>query len=488
MVGDYFSHRVRGPTASSGVRARDRADRRAACTRRSSRARSRRSGSASRARQRFARACVDADVSARVELRRAAVDDREAPPAASVSSGRPGDRIDLERRADDEQQPGLARRGGRALDRRLGKQLAEHDDVRLEDAPARSGTRARGSQRRAPRRRRRAVPHSRQLDVRIEPCTSTTRARAGARVQPVDVLRDRSRRIQPAPLELGERTMAVVRLRLGEHGKPLAVEVPHLRRVREERVDRRVLHRVVLRQMPRRRTEVGDPRLRADAGAGQDDARLVRRASARRGARPTCAHRRVAPWTGSPSRRAVRVRFADTDAQGIAHNAAYLVWFEVARVEYLARVRRRLSDAARPRDRGARARVALPLSRARRVFDDEPRRAHALRRPARRAVPLRVRDRPRRRHADRGRLDRARVRGLARRSGPTRMPEWLADAIRPAESSSSASSLSSVVVVRRLRLLASSSARAARASARRGRTSTTCRGRAACRPRRRRRA
>lgn len=31
----------------------------------------------------------------------------------------------------------------------------------------------------------------------------------------------------------------------------------------------------------------------------------------------------------------VRVRFADTDAQGIAHNAAYLVWYEVARVEYL---------------------------------------------------------------------------------------------------------------------------------------------------------
>ena len=31
----------------------------------------------------------------------------------------------------------------------------------------------------------------------------------------------------------------------------------------------------------------------------------------------------------------VRVRFADTDAQGIAHNASYLVWYEVARVEYL---------------------------------------------------------------------------------------------------------------------------------------------------------
>ena len=33
----------------------------------------------------------------------------------------------------------------------------------------------------------------------------------------------------------------------------------------------------------------------------------------------------------------VRVRFAETDAQGIAHNASYLVWFEVARVDYLAR-------------------------------------------------------------------------------------------------------------------------------------------------------
>jgi acyl-CoA thioester hydrolase len=31
------------------------------------------------------------------------------------------------------------------------------------------------------------------------------------------------------------------------------------------------------------------------------------------------------------------VRFAETDAQGVAHNAAYLVWFEVARVAFLAR-------------------------------------------------------------------------------------------------------------------------------------------------------
>ena len=33
----------------------------------------------------------------------------------------------------------------------------------------------------------------------------------------------------------------------------------------------------------------------------------------------------------------IRVRFAETDAQGIAHNAAYLVWFELGRVDYLAR-------------------------------------------------------------------------------------------------------------------------------------------------------
>ena len=31
------------------------------------------------------------------------------------------------------------------------------------------------------------------------------------------------------------------------------------------------------------------------------------------------------------------VRFAETDAQGVAHHAAYLVWFETARIEYLRR-------------------------------------------------------------------------------------------------------------------------------------------------------
>ena len=35
----------------------------------------------------------------------------------------------------------------------------------------------------------------------------------------------------------------------------------------------------------------------------------------------------------------VTVRFAETDAQGIAHHAAYLVWYEVGRIDYLARFR-----------------------------------------------------------------------------------------------------------------------------------------------------
>jgi acyl-CoA thioester hydrolase len=33
----------------------------------------------------------------------------------------------------------------------------------------------------------------------------------------------------------------------------------------------------------------------------------------------------------------VRIRFAETDAQGIAHHASFVVWLEVARVAYLQR-------------------------------------------------------------------------------------------------------------------------------------------------------
>jgi acyl-CoA thioester hydrolase len=38
---------------------------------------------------------------------------------------------------------------------------------------------------------------------------------------------------------------------------------------------------------------------------------------------------------GFPFAARIRVRFADTDAQGVAHNSNYFIWFEVARVEFL---------------------------------------------------------------------------------------------------------------------------------------------------------
>jgi acyl-CoA thioester hydrolase len=66
----------------------------------------------------------------------------------------------------------------------------------------------------------------------------------------------------------------------------------------------------------------------------------------------------------------IRVRFADTDAQGVAHNSAYLVWFEVARVEYL---RKFAGGYQALRDKGIEALVLESLCRYRvpAVFDDE---------------------------------------------------------------------------------------------------------------------
>jgi acyl-CoA thioester hydrolase len=40
---------------------------------------------------------------------------------------------------------------------------------------------------------------------------------------------------------------------------------------------------------------------------------------------------------GYPFVAQIRVRFAETDAQGVAHNSNYFIWFEVARVEFLER-------------------------------------------------------------------------------------------------------------------------------------------------------
>jgi acyl-CoA thioester hydrolase len=137
----------------------------------------------------------------------------------------------------------------------------------------------------------------------------------------------------------------------------------------------------------------------------------------------------------------VRVRFADTDAQGIAHNASYLVWYEVARVEYL---REYAGGYQALRDHGIEAlvleshcRYVVPA-----VFDD-------LLHVHTRCVGLR---------GARFRYEYAIVRddGTLMADGytahacvdsatlkPTRVPDWLRDAIDRVESSSTTSSSSS---------------------------------------------
>ena len=128
----------------------------------------------------------------------------------------------------------------------------------------------------------------------------------------------------------------------------------------------------------------------------------------------------------------VRVRFADTDAQGIAHNAQYLVWFEVARVEYL---REFTGGYQALRDHGVEAIVLESHCRYRTpaVFDDALV-VHC------RCLGLR---------GARFRYEYAITRGDelvadghtehacvdARTMRPTRVPAWLVEAIRAAESS-----------------------------------------------------
>ena len=132
----------------------------------------------------------------------------------------------------------------------------------------------------------------------------------------------------------------------------------------------------------------------------------------------------------------VRVRFADTDAQGVAHNSAYLVWFEVARVEYL---REFAGGYQALRDQGIEALVLESLCRYRipARFDDDLV-VHA------RCVGLRgarfryeyAITRGEEIVAD-GHTEHACVDALTFR--PTRVPDRLAQAIRAAEAAASPS-------------------------------------------------
>src|SRR5262249_56335963 len=90
--------------------------------------------------------------------------------------------------------------------------------------------------------------------------------RARALVQAVDVL-GHDRLDEPSSLELGERKVPGVRLRLRQDTETQRVELPDLLGVAPEGVDRRVLHRVVLRPDPTRRAEGGKAALRGDPDA-----------------------------------------------------------------------------------------------------------------------------------------------------------------------------------------------------------------------------
>jgi acyl-CoA thioester hydrolase len=65
----------------------------------------------------------------------------------------------------------------------------------------------------------------------------------------------------------------------------------------------------------------------------------------------------------------IRVRFDETDAQGVAHNSNYFVWFEVARIDYLER---HAGGYQRLRDQGIESLVLESHARflAPALFDD----------------------------------------------------------------------------------------------------------------------
>jgi acyl-CoA thioester hydrolase len=138
----------------------------------------------------------------------------------------------------------------------------------------------------------------------------------------------------------------------------------------------------------------------------------------------------------------IRVRFAETDAQGIAHNASYFVWFEVARVDYLEQV---AGGYPKVRAAGIEALVLECHVRYREpaVFDDRlvvRSRCVDLRGARFRYEYAIERERDGALLADgwtaHGVVDATSFR-------PTRVPSWLSESISAAESSRSASSSTS---------------------------------------------
>ena len=132
----------------------------------------------------------------------------------------------------------------------------------------------------------------------------------------------------------------------------------------------------------------------------------------------------------------VRIRFAETDAQGIAHHASFVVWLEVARVAYLER---HAGGYQGIRDRGLEAlTTGVHVRYHRAAYFDETltvwTRCTGLR-GARFSYEYRI-----------ARGDELVADGYTRHATvdretyrPTRVPAWLAEAIATAEASSASS-------------------------------------------------
>jgi len=127
----------------------------------------------------------------------------------------------------------------------------------------------------------------------------------------------------------------------------------------------------------------------------------------------------------------VRVRFAETDAQGIAHHASFVVWLEVARVAYLERY---AGGYQLIRDRGLEALTTEVSVRCRRAAAIDELLTVWTRcvdvRGARFTYEYRI-----------ARGDELVAEGHTRHAAvdrdtyrPTRVPDWLAEAIATAES------------------------------------------------------
>ena len=135
---------------------------------------------------------------------------------------------------------------------------------------------------------------------------------------------------------------------------------------------------------------------------------------------------------GYPFEHRVRVRFAETDAQGIAHHASFLVWFEVARVAYLER---HAGGYQSIRDRGIEALTTEVHVRYHRAASFDDRLTVWARCVDVRGARFRYEYRVERdgEHVAEGHTGHATVERETYR--PTRVPDWLADAVAAAESS-----------------------------------------------------